>query len=82
MVYESPHRLRSCLEDLAEVCGPSRRGVVARELTKLHEEVARGSLADLCEWAAGPVKGEAVIVIEGAREAATEATDDELRGHG
>ena len=79
VVYESPHRLRSCLEDLAEVCGPSRRGVVARELTKLHEEVARGSLADLCEWAAGPVKGEVVIVIEGAGEAATEATDDELR---
>lgn len=79
VVYESPHRLRACLEDLAEVCGPSRRGVVARELTKLHEEVARGSLADLCDWAAGPLKGEAVIVIEGAGEAATEATDDELR---
>lgn len=79
VVYESPHRLQSCLEDLAEVCGPSRRGVVARELTKLHEEVARGSLADLCEWAAGPVKGEVVIVIEGAREEVTEATDDELR---
>lgn len=79
VVYESPNRLRSCLEDLAEACGPSRRGVVARELTKLHEEVVRGSLADLCEWAAGPVKGEVVIVIEGAGEAATEVTDDELR---
>ena len=79
VVYESPHRLRSCLEDLTEVCGPCRRGVVARELTKLHEEVARGSLAELCEWAAGPVKGEVVIVIEGAGEAATEATGDELR---
>ncbi len=79
VVYESPHRLGSCLEDLANVCGPSRRGVVARELTKLHEEVVRGSLADLCEWASGPVKGEVVIVIEGAREAATEASDDELR---
>ena len=79
VVYESPHRLRSCLEDLAEACGPFRRGVVARELTKLHEEIARGSLADLCEWAAGPVKGEVVIVVEGAAEAATEATDDDLR---
>ena len=78
VVYESPHRLRSCLEDLAQACGPSRRGIVARELTKLHEEVARGSLADLCEWAAGPVKGEVVIVIEGAGEDAPAATDQEL----
>ena len=54
--------------------------MVARELTKLHEEVARGSLADLCEWAAGPVKGEVVIVIEGAAEGMPAATDDELRG--
>ena len=79
VVYESPHRLRSCLEDLSKACGPSRRGVVARELTKLHEEVARGSLADLCHWAAGPVKGEVVIVVEGAGEDMATATDDELR---
>lgn len=78
VVYESPHRLRSCLEDLAEACGPSRRGVVARELTKLHEEVVRGSLADLCDWASGPVRGEVVIVIEGAAEDAPEVTDGEL----
>ena len=79
VVYESPHRLLSCLEDLAEVCGPTRRAVVARELTKLHEEVARGSLADLCEWASGPVRGEVVIVLDGSGEAVPEATDDELR---
>ncbi len=79
VVYESPHRLQPCLEDLADACGPTRRGVVARELTKLHEEVARGSLAELCQWAAGPVKGEVVIVIEGAPEAASEATDEDLR---
>ncbi len=79
VVYESPHRLRSCLEDLAGACGPSRRGVVAREITKLHEEVVRGSLAELCEWASRPVKGEVVVVIEGAAEVATEVTDDELR---
>ncbi len=78
VVYESPHRLRSSLADLAEACGPARRGVVARELTKLHEEVARGSLAELCEWASGPVRGEAVIVIEGADNPAPGATDDEL----
>lgn len=78
VVYESPHRLRSCLEDLAGACGPSRPGVVARELTKLHEEVVRGSLAELCEWAAGPVKGEVVIVVEGASEDFAAATDAEL----
>ena len=79
VLYDSPHRLRSCLADLAEACGPLRRAVVARELTKLHEEVVRGSLAELCEWSEGPVKGEVVVVIEGAPESATEATDDQLR---
>ena len=78
VVYESPHRLRSCLDDLAGACGPSRRGVVARELTKLHEEVVRGSLAELCEWASGPVKGEVVIVVAGAAEEHPAATDEEL----
>ncbi len=79
VLYESPYRLRSSLEDLAEACGPLRRAVVARELTKLHEEVVRGSLADLCEWSAGPVKGEVVVVVEGSPEPAPEATDEQLR---
>lgn len=79
ILYESPRRLQACLEDLAAACGPSRRAVVARELTKLHEEVVRGSLAELCEWSEGPVKGEVVIVIEGAAGAGPEATDEQLR---
>jgi len=79
ILYESPRRLRACLEDLAEACGPLRRAVVARELTKLHEEVVRGSLAELRGWSEQPVKGEVVIVIEGASGAGLEATDDELR---
>ena len=79
VLYESPHRLRSCLTDLAEACGPLRRAAVARELTKLHEELVRGSLVELCEWSEGPVKGEVVVVIEGAQKADTEATDEELR---
>lgn len=66
VIYESPHRLRGCLEDLAAACGPRRRAAVARELTKLHEEVVRGTLAELAAWAEGPVKGEAVVVVEGA----------------
>ena len=79
ILYESPRRLQACLKDLAEACGPLRRAVVARELTKLHEEVVRGSLAELCEWSEGPVKGEVVIVIEGAAGAGPEATDEQLR---
>ena len=79
VLYESPYRLQSCLQDLAEVCGPLRRAVVARELTKLHEEVVRGSLAELCDWSQGPVKGEVVVVVEGAPEDASEATDGQLR---
>ena len=79
VLYESPYRLQSCLQDLAEACGPLRRAVVARELTKLHEEVVRGSLAELCEWSQGPVKGEVVVVVEGAPEDASDATDGQLR---
>ena len=79
VLYESPYRLQSCLQDLAEACGPLRRAVVARELTKLHEEVVRGSLAELCDWSQGPVKGEVVVVVEGAPEDASDATDGQLR---
>ena len=78
ILYESPRRLQACLEDLAGACGPIRRAVVARELTKLHEEVVRGSLAELCEWSEEPVRGEVVIVIEGAAGAGHEATDEQL----
>lgn len=79
VLYESPHRLRACLADLADACGPDRRAVAARELTKLHEEIARGTLAELCEWAEGPVKGEVAIVVEGAPHDAAAPADEELR---
>lgn len=77
VVYESPRRLAATLSDLAQHCGAERPAVVARELTKLHEEVTRGSLADLVTWADAPVRGEVVIVVEGAPEPA-EPSDDEL----
>lgn len=66
VLYESPNRVAATLALLAERCGADRRAVVARELTKLHEELRRGTLAELAEWAAGGVKGEVVVVIEGA----------------
>ena len=62
--YEAPHRLASALADAAEVLG-NRQAVVARELTKLHEEIVRGSLDELAERYAGEnVRGEIVLVID------------------
>lgn len=62
--YEAPHRLASALADAAEVLG-NRQAVVARELTKLHEEIVRGSLDELAErYASENVRGEIVLVID------------------
>ncbi len=67
VVYEAPHRLAATLSDLAGACGPHRRVAVARELTKLHEEVWRGGLGQAAEWAASqPARGEYVVVVAGA----------------
>lgn len=64
--FESPHRLAATLQTMSEVFGPDRPGCVCRELTKLHEEVVRDGLAGLADWAAaGPVRGEIVIVVQG-----------------
>jgi 16S rRNA (cytidine1402-2'-O)-methyltransferase len=65
--FESPRRLAACLADAAAELGPSRRAVVCRELTKVHEEVVRGSLAELEAWAAGGVLGEITVVLAGAQ---------------
>jgi 16S rRNA (cytidine1402-2'-O)-methyltransferase len=64
--FESPNRLASSLADLADVFGATRRVVVCRELTKLHEEVRRGTAAELAEWAAAGVRGEICLVVDGA----------------
>ena len=68
VLYESPYRLIKCLQQLAEHCGPGRLACVARELTKMHEEVKRGTLAELIAYydgGGGVVKGEIVIVVGG-----------------
>lgn len=67
--FESPNRIADSLTDMATAFGPGRRVVVARELTKLHEEVRRGTAAELAAWAASGVKGEIVVVVEGAAPA-------------
>ncbi|WP_156762140.1 16S rRNA (cytidine(1402)-2'-O)-methyltransferase [Microbacterium karelineae] len=64
--FEAPTRTAQTLADMATAFGGGRRAVVARELTKLHEQVVRGSLDELAAWAAGGVRGEVVIVVAGA----------------
>ena len=66
VLFEAPGRLAATLADLVAVCGPDRRAAVCRELTKIHEEVRRGSLAELADAAAGGAivaRGEVVIVV-------------------
>lgn len=64
--YESPHRLIKALEEFIEYFGAERRCCVSRELSKIHEENARGTLAEVCEhFKQKEVKGEIVIVVEG-----------------
>lgn len=78
LLYEAPHRLERTLIELAEVCGPGRRVVFARELTKLHEELWRGTLAEAIERCATvEPRGEYVLVLDGASPAA-EADDASL----
>lgn len=64
--YESTHRIMKTLEQLAEAFGADRQACVSRELTKIHEENARGTLAELIEYyQTHPVKGEIVLVVAG-----------------
>jgi 16S rRNA (cytidine1402-2'-O)-methyltransferase len=79
VLYEAPHRLARTLADLAAACGEGRRVVVARELTKLHEEVWRGTLAGAAAWAAErQPPGEMVVVLAGAPAAAPPGDEDVL----
>jgi 16S rRNA (cytidine1402-2'-O)-methyltransferase len=67
VLYEAPHRVERTFADLAGALGGDRRVVAARELTKLHEEIWRGTLGDGVAWAAaGGARGELVLVVEGA----------------
>jgi len=76
VIYEAPHRIADCLADLAAACGGLRRACVAREMTKRFESFYRGSLADLAARAANDEdmrRGECVVIVAGALEAAPEA---------
>ena len=70
MLFESPHRLGETLTDILETLG-DRPVAVARELTKVHEEVLRGPVSKVLERLGGEgVRGEIVVVVEGARRQA------------
>ncbi len=89
VIFESPRRVHATLNELAE-CFDTRRGCVARELTKLHEEVSRGSLSELAARFAEEARGEFTIVVDGGSEGeevaagqvvlSEEALTEKLRG--
>ncbi|WP_018683311.1 16S rRNA (cytidine(1402)-2'-O)-methyltransferase [Actinokineospora enzanensis] len=72
VLFEAPHRIDDLLADAVEVLGGERRAAVCRELTKSHEEVRRGTLAELAEWAREGVRGEITVVLAGAEPRAVD----------
>ena len=76
VLFEAPGRVGATLADLATACGGGRRVAVARELTKLHEEVWRGTLDEAVAWAEGGVRGEVVLVLAAAQPAEAVEVDD------
>ena len=80
VLYEAPHRLERTLADLVEACGGERRIVLARELTKLHEELWRGSLTEALEHVhAAEPRGEYALVLEPFSSASIEVTDADIQ---
>ena len=73
--FESPHRLAATLVAAVEVLGGQRRAAVCRQLTKADEQVRRGTLAELADWAAAGVGGEVTVVLAGAQPPSAEAGD-------
>jgi 16S rRNA (cytidine1402-2'-O)-methyltransferase len=78
VLFESPRRVGALLAELSASFG-ERRACLARELTKLHEEAARGTLSELVARFADGARGEVTLVVEGARPGAREATPAVLR---
>jgi 16S rRNA (cytidine1402-2'-O)-methyltransferase len=64
--FEAPHRVGAALADLADAFGTDRPAALCRELTKTYEEVRRGGLGELAQWAGGEVRGEITLVVAGA----------------
>jgi len=74
--YESPHRIVKTLDQLAEVLGIDRQATVAREISKIHEEIVRGSLSELsAHFQAHSPKGEFVLVVQGLTKKKAQSSD-------
>ncbi len=74
ILYEAPHRIAACLSDILDVLG-DRRACLARELTKVHEEIMRGKISAIISSIGSKIpKGEIALVIEGRRVGASEAS--------
>jgi 16S rRNA (cytidine1402-2'-O)-methyltransferase len=76
--FESPHRTRATLQAMAGAWGEERLAAVCRELTKTFEEVVRGPLSELVEWASAGVRGEVTLVVSGAPVVARELDEEEM----
>ncbi len=74
--FEAPHRLARLLAAMAEAFGPDRPAAVCRELTKTHEEVRRGGVAELAAWAEEGVLGEVTLVVAGASGPSTDVASE------
>jgi 16S rRNA (cytidine1402-2'-O)-methyltransferase len=75
--YEAPHKLTATLADMAEVFGADRSISLCRELTKLHEEVVRTTLAEAVEkYTETPPKGEFVLIVAGAQPEEKESASE------
>jgi 16S rRNA (cytidine1402-2'-O)-methyltransferase len=81
VVYEAPHRLKEAIEDIVEVLGDDRHVVIAREVTKLHEEFLRGTASEVMTTlnSRGEVKGEITLLIGKAEESAPKAVTAGIR---
>lgn len=79
LLHESPNRLAATLSDMADIFGGERRAVIGRELTKIHEEIVRGTLSELAaRYADQNVAGEVVLAIEGDRQKHIAPSDEAL----
>jgi len=81
VLFEAPHRIAATLADLAQIFGDARRAVVARELTKMHESIYRGTLRELSDLAgrnADVSRGEITLIVEGAAKEAAALGDSQL----
>lgn len=82
MLYEAPHRLLECLEDMLDLLGGDRQVVLARELTKTFETIKGAPLSELVEWVRGDSdqqRGECVLLVEGAPQRDERALDPEVQ---